>query len=104
MSLGFMSARRGERLQQRGRFIAGLEEFFLRDRVGNDAGGGLTRRVAILYHHGSNRDAGVEIAGEAQVTDRPGVDAPPLPLELGDDLHRADLRRPRYGARWETCA
>src|ERR1700730_12091854 len=99
-----MSARRGERLQQRGRFIAGLEQSSVRLRVGNDTGGGLNRRVAILYHHSSNRDAGVEITGEAEVTDRPRVDASPFPFELGNDLHGADLLCHRYGPRWEARA
>src|SRR5690606_33869031 len=41
----------------------------------------------------ADRDVEVEVAVEADVADAPAVDAPPLRLELLDDLHRPHLRR-----------
>ena len=40
-----------------------------------------------------DRDAGVEVAVRQCVADRPAVRPAPVALELGDDLHRPDLRR-----------
>src|SRR5439155_25167187 len=103
-SLGSTSARPGQRLEQRRGFVARLQEFFRRHRVRNDAGRSLNRGETFFDHHGSNRDAGVEVTGEAQVTDPSRIDTASLPFELGDDLHGADLRSPGHGTRWEAGA
>ena len=50
----------------------------------------------------ADRDAEIQIAGEVEIADRAGVDAAAIGLELGDDLHRAHLRRARHRARRET--
>ena len=56
-------------------------------------------------HERADRDARVELARLRQeVADRTGVDPAPVPLELGDDLHRPHLRRARDGARREARA
>ena len=56
----------------------------------------------LFYHHGADGDAEVEIAGEVEIPDGARVNAPAPILELGDDLHRADFWRARYGARGEA--
>ncbi|TLD05191.1 uncharacterized protein PgNI_09741 [Pyricularia grisea] len=68
----------------------------------------------ILDQHGPQRNASVHLAlallalaidaGVAKVTDGAGVDAPLLPLELGDELHGADLGGARDGAGGEDGA
>ena len=50
------------------------------------------------------RDRGVDVAGEVEVADAAGVGAAPVVLQLGDDLHRADLRRAGDGAGGEAGA
>src|SRR5438094_982938 len=49
-------------------------------------------------------DAGVHLPIESEVSDRAGVRTALILLELGDALHRADLRRARDGARREARA
>ena len=61
--------------------------------VGDGAAAGLDVGDAVLEHHRADVDAGVEVAGVAQVADRAAVAAALDRLELVDDLHRADLRR-----------
>ena len=61
--------------------------------VGDGAAAGLDVGDAVLDHDGADVDAGVEVAGVAQVADRAAVAAALDRLELVDDLHRADLRR-----------
>ena len=61
--------------------------------VGDGAAAGLDVRDAVLDHDRADVDAGVEVAGVAEVADRAAVAAALDRLELVDDLHRADLRR-----------
>ena len=61
--------------------------------VGDRAAAGLDVRAAVLDHDRADVDAGVEVAGVAEVADRAAVAAALDRLELVDDLHRADLRR-----------
>src|SRR5215470_1386646 len=59
--------------------------------VRHDAAAGLHVDAAVLDHGRADVDAGVEVAGVAQVADRAAVGAALDGLELIDDLHRADL-------------
>ena len=56
---------------------------------------GLHVRDVVLDHDRADVDAGVEVAGVAQIADRAAVEAALHRLELVDDLHRPDLRRAR---------
>src|SRR5439155_26509829 len=49
--------------------------------------------AAALRQGRADRDCRVHRAREAEVADRPAIDAAPDGLELLDDLHGADLRR-----------
>ncbi len=57
-----------------------------------------TRATPSRMRDGADRDAEIEVAGEVDVADRPGVEVAARRLQLGEDLHRADLRRARDGA------
>ena len=67
-------------------------------RVGDDTRGSLHVGDALADDDGAQRDRGVEIAAVAHITDRPRVRTADLGLQLRDDLHRPDLRRPGDGA------
>src|SRR5690606_15753970 len=60
--------------------------------VGDDPRPGLHVGVPVLEHGRADGDAGVEVAGEVHVPDRPGVAPAAGGLELVDDLHGPDLR------------
>src|SRR3954469_25497369 len=66
----------------------------LRLGIGDRAAAGLDVGDAVLDHDGADVDAGVEVARVAEVADRAAVAAALDWLELVDDLHRPDLRRP----------
>ena len=62
--------------------------------VGDDAAARLEIRDAVPQHERADGDARVHLALRREdVADRAGVDPAPVALELGDDLHRAHLRR-----------
>ena len=65
--------------------------FAFGSRVGDDAAAGLDIRFAVLEQHSAQRDAGVVVAVEAEVTDGAGVGAAFAFFEFVEDLHRADL-------------
>ena len=73
-------------------------------RVGHHAGAGLQVRDVVLDHDRADVDAGVEVAGVAQIADRAAVEAALHRLQLVDDLHRPDLRRAGERARGEHRA
>src|SRR5205809_7428149 len=84
---------------ERAGLVLRLAPFVLRNRIGDDPGGGLHVEPAILHYAGANGDGEIEVAVEAEVTRRARVDAALLGLELVDDLHRAHLGRARDRAR-----
>src|SRR4051812_35317687 len=67
------ASRRRHRGEQRGRLVAALEVLVVRIAVGDDAGTGLHRRAAVVDDHRADGDGGVDVAGEVEVTDGPGV-------------------------------
>src|SRR5688500_9855365 len=71
-------------------------------RVGDDPAARLDIGLAALEQDRTDGDAESEVAGEIEVADGPGIQAPPRWLELVDDLHRANLWRARHGAGRET--
>src|SRR5262249_15473377 len=68
------------------------------------AAAGLDMSNTVLDDCRTNADRRVYIAGEVEVTDAAGVDAAPVLLKLGDDLHRPDLWRSGNGPGRETGA
>ncbi len=77
----------------------------LRARIGvcHDPGSGLEPCHAVVEENRPDRDARVERAALSRTTgervaDRARVGTATVALELGDDLHRANLRRARDGA------
>src|SRR5207244_3989548 len=73
-----------------------------RIRIHHDAGARLHVRLAAGHDDGPDRDAEIEIAGEVEIADGPGVDASARWFQLLDDLHRAHLWRAGDGARGKT--
>ena len=67
-------------------------------------GAGLKVGDAAVQDDRPDRDAGVEVAVRERVADRAGVRPAPVALELGDELHRPDLRRAGDGAGREARA
>src|SRR5688572_28971920 len=90
--------RHGQGLDQRARLVPRLLVLGGRVRVGDDARSGLDAGDAVADGDGANRDAEIEVAGEVEVADGAGIDVAAGGLELREDLHGADLRRPRDGA------
>ena len=70
----------------------GLVIFCSGVRQQRDAAAGMDARLAVAEHDRSDRDVGVHRAVEAEIADRPAIDAARHPLDLGDDLHGAQLR------------
>ena len=93
---------RGRRGEQRPAPCCGTRGPRARVGVGDDPGAGLHARPAAAPHHRADRDRGVEVAGEVEVADDPGVRAALHRLELVDDLHRPHLGRAADRARRGT--
>ena len=73
--------------------------------VGGDAAARLEIGDAVAQDERADRDARVELTLlREHIADGAGVDAPPVTFELGDDLHRAHLRRAGDGAGREARA
>src|ERR687891_2403177 len=87
---------RGEldRLEDRSRLADALVVLALGLCVDDGPAARLNVDLSVLDHHCADVDGGVEVAGEAQIADRSTVGAALMRLELVDDLHRTDLRRP----------
>ena len=64
-----------------------------RFRVGHDSRPGLNPRLVIGHHDGAETDGRVDVSGEVDVSDRPGVRPPRHRFEFVDDLHRGNLWR-----------
>ena len=75
-----------------------LLELVGRVGVGDGATARLDMSDAVLDDDRPDVDAGIEVAGVADVADGAAVAAALDRLELVDDLHRADLRSARQGA------
>src|SRR5205814_3556021 len=92
-----------ERLEHRLRLGFGLRELARRIRIGDDPGACLHGHAIRKDHRRPDRDRGVEVDGApAHVAHCAGIGAAAFRLELVDDLHRADLRRPGHGAGGEA--
>ncbi len=61
-------------------------------------------QFAISDDRGADRNRGIHVAVPADITHRPGIDAPPHRLEFTDDLHGPDLGCSGHGARREGRA
>ena len=68
---------------------------------GDDPGARVDVRLATLQDGGPDRDRRVQVAVIAEIAHCPTIQPAPLALGRGDQLHRADLRRPGEGARGE---
>src|SRR3712207_7924661 len=55
----------------------------------------LHRDDAVLDDHGAEGDSRVQPAGKVDVTGSAGIGSASVRLQLGDDLHGPDFRRPR---------
>src|SRR2546425_9576458 len=73
--------------------VAGLLVLALRIRVGHDPRPGLDVSLPTIDHDRADIDAGVHVAGKAEVPHRAGVRPAPRRLEFFDDFHRANLGR-----------
>ena len=62
-----------------------------RNAVGDDAGPGLHRGLPVAHKEGSDRDRGVDVAGEVEVADHTAVGATLHRFEFVDDFHRPHL-------------
>ena len=73
-----------------------------RSRTGSESatipGAGLYKRFPVFQNHRTQRNATIAIPVEAEPADRPRVKTTSSFLQLGDDLHGANLRRARNGA------
>ena len=87
-----MACRSARALSQVSWYSAAGFESATMPRAGLDAG------HAVAQRDGADRDAEIEVAGEVDVADRAGVEIAARRLQLGEDLHRADLRRARHRA------
>src|SRR5205807_359533 len=76
----------------------GLVIFQARIRIGDNAGASLKVRLSIFQYSAAQRDAGIDIAVESEITDRARIAATSGSFQLADDLHGADFRRARNGA------
>ncbi len=56
----------------------------------------------VPHHYRADGDGGVQVAGKVEVADGAGVGAAPVALQLGDDLHGADLGRAGHRAGGEA--
>src|SRR5581483_4710308 len=75
-----------------------------RNRVGHDTRAGLYIALAVYGEHGTDRDAGIKIAGEVGVEHCSAIGATAGGLELFDDLHGPYLGRTAQGAGREAGA
>src|SRR5262249_57184506 len=94
-------SREAQGLEERPRLRLGLALLGRRIGVGHDPAPGLDDRVALVEDDRADGDAEVEVAPEVHVAERAPVNTPADGLELVDDLHGPDLRRPRERARGE---
>ena len=93
-----------DRPSQRCRLVLGLLELAFRDRPGDDPGAGVDVGLAVLEDRAPDGDRGVEVAVVAEVADGAAIQPATLALRGRDELHRADLRRPRQRPRREDRA
>ena len=93
-----------DRPAHRGGLVLGLLELELGHAPGDDPRAGVDVRLAALQDGGPDRDRRVEVAVVAEIAHRPTIQPAPLALGRGDQLHRADLRRPGQRARGEHGA
>ena len=64
--------------------------------VGDEPAARLQVGDPVAQEHRPQRDAGIEPDAGDVVPDHAGVEAAPIALELGDDLHRPNLGRARH--------
>src|SRR4030095_7777685 len=83
------------RLGEELRLEQALLEFRLLLGVGNDAAADSHLTALSAQHDGADRHVELGIACWRDMANGAGVDRTRSTLEFADDLHRADLRRPR---------
>src|SRR5579872_3577827 len=86
------------RAEQRPRLVGAFAVFVVGRRIVDDSGAGLHMHLAVLDHRGAQHDAGVHLAGGAEIADAAGIDAALVLLQFVYDLHRPYLRRAGDGA------
>ncbi len=102
LSYKFESAlRQANRLDHPLRLAERFSVLRLRVGVGDDAGAGLEEDLPVPDQHRPDRDAEIHVAVVAEVPHGAAVRPPAGGLQLRDDLHRPDLRRPGQGPRRE---
>ena len=74
-------------------FVERFLILFCGDTVGNDACPGLDVGSVVLNDDGSQRNAGVHVAGEVDITHRTRVRTAAIGFEAIDDFHGTDLGR-----------
>src|SRR5580765_2720359 len=84
--------------QNRHRLALGFFAFTQRLRIGHDSRAGLYERSPVFQNHRTQRNATIAIPVEAEPADRPRIKTASSFLQLGDDLHGANLRCARNGA------
>ena len=89
--------RRVDRALDRRELVQALLVLGRRVGVGDEPAAGLQVGDPVVQEHRPQRDAGVEPDAGDVVADHAGVEAAPVALELGDDLHRPHLGRARHG-------
>ncbi len=93
-----------DRPPHRRRLVLRLLELALGHAAGHDPGARVEVGDAVLQDRAADRDRRVQVAVVAEVADRAAVEAPPLALGRGDQLHRPHLGRPREGPGREDAA
>src|SRR6266849_7029001 len=79
-------------------FVDAFLIFAIGSGIGNDSSASLHIRDAVFYHHGAQRDAGVQITSKIQVQHASGIDAAAGTLQLFDNFHGAHFGRTGDGA------
>ena len=85
-------------------FVFRLLELSLGHGAGHDAGADGEMDPVVGHDRGADGDCGVEVAVVAEIAHGAAVQAAPLLLRLGDELHRPDLGRAREGPGREDAA
>src|SRR5439155_14749351 len=73
-------------------------------RIGHNPSASLHVRFSIFQNYRTQRDATIAIPVKTEPADRSGIKSTPCFLQLSNDLHRANLRSARNGARRKSGA
>ena len=82
--------------------VHGLHKFVFRDGISDQTGSGLDKEFAVFNHCGTDPDAGVVIAIEAEVTQGAAVWATLAVFELGNNLEGTNFGRTAEGTGRES--